>query len=184
MSRGRRVPTPDELRLWAEVARTVAPIGGHLPREPEPEPATKSPGKRAPAARPTTDARPAAPRPLPAPPLTSIDRRTVSRVARGSVEIEGRLDLHGMTQHAAHGLLVRFLRQAQADGARLVLVITGKGRPGGEPGSGEERGVLRRAVPGWLSAAELRPFVVGFGEAAQPHGGSGALYVRIRRVRG
>ena len=60
--------------------------------------------------------------------------------------------------------------------------ITGKGRPASE--DGEERGVLRRAVPTWLAAAETRPYVVGFGEAAPPHGGSGALYVRIRRARG
>jgi DNA-nicking Smr family endonuclease len=108
----------------------------------------------------------------------------VSRLARGGVAIDARIDLHGMTQQAAHGRLVRYLREAQARGHRIVLVITGKGRPLGDNGDGEVRGVLRRAVPMWLSAAEMRPFVVGFGEAAPPHGGSGALYVRIRRPKG
>jgi DNA-nicking Smr family endonuclease len=117
-------------------------------------------------------------------PLAAIDRRTVSRLTRGAVAIDGRIDLHGMTQQAAHGRLIRYLRDAQAKGDRMVLVITGKGRPMAAPGTGEERGVLRRAVPLWLSAAEMRPFVVGFGEAAPPHGGSGALYVRIRRAKG
>jgi DNA-nicking Smr family endonuclease len=183
MSRGRRTVTPDEIRLWAQVAKTVEPLGGQrLPElEPETEPTTKS---KAVAAPPTVSISTAVKaRPAKAPPLAAIDRRMFSRVSRGTLEIDERLDLHGMTQHAAHGLLSRFLRQAQADGARLVLVITGKGRPAAEPGLGEERGVLRRAVPTWLSAAEMRPFVVGFGESAQPHGGSGALYVRIRRVR-
>ncbi len=182
MGRSRRAPTPEELRLWAEVARTVAPIGGHLPPEvDEDEPA---PRKSKPAeADVAVIARPTERRPGPLP-LTTIDRRTFSRVSRGTVEIDDRLDLHGMTQQAAHGLLVRFLRQAQADGARLVLVITGKGRPSADDDFGERRGVLRQAVPGWLTAAELRPYVMGFGESAVPHGGSGALYVRIRRVRG
>ena len=80
---------------------------------------------------------------------------------------------------------MRFLKEAQADGVRLALVITGKGRLVlDEDGRADERGVLRRAVPQWLSGAEMRPYVVGFGEAAPPHGGSGALYVRIRRPRG
>jgi DNA-nicking Smr family endonuclease len=116
--------------------------------------------------------------------LAPLDRRTVSRVAHGALDIDARIDLHGMTQQTAHGRLARFLRQAQADGARLALVITGKGRPDAEPGSDGGRGVLRRAVPLWLTGAEMRPFVVGFGEASPTHGGAGALYVRIRRLRG
>jgi DNA-nicking Smr family endonuclease len=181
MSRGRRAPTPDELRLWADVARTVAPLGERAPLELPAEPAAAKP-----EAVPATPMRaPARPQPgvSDATRLTGIDRRTVSRLGRGSVTIDARLDLHGMTQAAAHGRLVRFLKQAQADGARLVLVITGKGKPADEPAYGGERGVLRRAVPLWLSAAEMRPFVVGFGEASTPHGGAGALYVRVRRAR-
>jgi DNA-nicking Smr family endonuclease len=180
----RRVPTPDELRLWAAVATSVAPLGGRPPID---APAAESPPARKSAAAPAPPAilsRRVATPPARNPPLAAIDRRTVSRISRGIAEIDARIDLHGMTQQAAHGRLVRFLREAQGDGARLVLVITGKGRPAAEPGFGEERGVLRRAAPLWLGAAELRPYVVGFGEAAPAHGGSGALYVRIRRARG
>ncbi len=65
-----------------------------------------------------------------------------------------------------------------------MLVITGKGAPGGERGpDGAERGVLRRMVPHWLAAADMRAVVVGFEEASRGHGGAGALYVRIRRRR-
>ena len=108
-----------------------------------------------------------------------------SSVQRGAIEIDARIDLHGMTQEAAHGRLLSFLRRAQADGARLVLVITGKGKQDGESDAGrrEERGVLRRAVPIWLSSAELRPLVIGFDEAGRGHGGTGALYVRVRRAK-
>jgi DNA-nicking Smr family endonuclease len=180
----RRVPSPEELRLWAEVARTVAPLGGRAPAAAVPDRAARA--DKPPPPRQTTTPHPSpAPIPLPQhPALAAMDRRTLSRLSRGSVAIDARLDLHGMTQHAAHGRLVRFLKEAQAEGARLVLVITGKGRPPAEAGAGEERGVLRRAVPMWLAAAEMRPFVVGFGEATPPHGGAGALYVRIRRAKG
>jgi len=64
-----------------------------------------------------------------------------------------------------------------------VLVITGKGKPLDAVTIGEERGVLRRAVPGWLSGNELRHLVAGFDEAGRRHGGGGALYVRIKRKR-
>jgi DNA-nicking Smr family endonuclease len=97
-------------------------------------------------------------------------------VARGKEAIGGRLDLHGYTQAQAHSALLHFLRNAHARDARLVLVITGKGRGG-------EMGVLRRQVPQWLGLAEFRAFVIGFEDAALAHGGEGALYVRVRRAR-
>jgi DNA-nicking Smr family endonuclease len=101
------------------------------------------------------------------------------RVARGKEAIDGRLDLHGLTQSEAHAALSRFLRTASSRGARLVLVITGKG----VRASDGERGVLKRHVPQWLGLPELRAFVIGFESAHIAHGGEGALYVRIRRAR-
>jgi DNA-nicking Smr family endonuclease len=112
-----------------------------------------------------------------------MDRRTRARIARGTIDIDARIDLHGISQEAAHRRLVRFLNDAQVEGARLVLVITGKGRPAASNWRSDERGVLRRSVPIWLSSPELRPLVVGFEEAGLGHGGAGALYVRIRRGR-
>jgi DNA-nicking Smr family endonuclease len=101
------------------------------------------------------------------------------RVARGKDEIDGRLDLHGLTQSEAHAALLRFLRTASSRGARLVLVITGKGARAAEG----ERGVLKRQVPHWLAQPEFRALVIGFEDAHIAHGGEGALYVRVRRLR-
>ncbi len=96
--------------------------------------------------------------------------------------IDRRLDLHGLTQRQAHDALRGFIRAAQAEGARIVLVVTGKGaREGGDPFA--ERGVLRRVVPQWLKSTEFRPLVVAFETATIGHGGEGALYVRLRRPR-
>jgi DNA-nicking Smr family endonuclease len=100
------------------------------------------------------------------------------RVARGREPIDARMDLHGLTQAEAHAALARFLRSASARGARLVLVITGKGERDGK------RGVLRRQVPHWLALPEFREWVIGFEDAHMAHGGEGALYVRLRRLCG
>jgi DNA-nicking Smr family endonuclease len=101
------------------------------------------------------------------------------RVARGRMPIDGIIDLHGMRQDEAHRALLNFIHRKHHDGAAVVIVVTGKGDPDPERG----RGVLRRMVPHWLADPGLRRCVLGYEEAAQQHGGGGALYVRIRRPR-
>jgi DNA-nicking Smr family endonuclease len=97
--------------------------------------------------------------------------------------IDGRLDLHGLTQAEAHDRLSGFVKAAQARGKRVLLVITGKGYKAPNSQHGGESGVLRRAVPRWLNAPDLRPLVLAI-HAAQPrHGGEGALYVLLKRNR-
>jgi DNA-nicking Smr family endonuclease len=98
-----------------------------------------------------------------------------ARVARGKEAIDGRLDLHGLTQSEAHALLLSFLHRAYADGRRYVLVITGKGESYGSDG------ILRRAVPAWFATPPFRALVSGQEGAGRRHGGGGALYVRLRR---
>jgi DNA-nicking Smr family endonuclease len=127
-------------------------------------------------------AKPAA-KPVRAAPIVGIDRRMRTRLSRGSLDVDARLDLHGLTQSLAHQRLRRFLEEAQANGSKLVLIITGKGKPADDVGLSEERGVLRRAVPGWLSGTEFRHLVASFDEAGRRHGGGGALYVRLRKKR-
>lgn len=104
-----------------------------------------------------------------------LDRATFSRIKKGRLPIEGRLDLHGMTAARAEQALARFLRSSQAAGKRAVLVITGRGR---DP-DGLGRGVLKRETPRWLD--RMPDLVASYGDADRRHGGEGALYVRIRR---
>ena len=113
-------------------------------------------------------------------PLAPLEKRLKRRLGAGKTQVDGVLDLHGMTQAQAHSALNDFLWRAADGGARLVLVITGKGASS-QDGGAPERGVLRRNAPHWLRAPELRAIVLSVEEAARPHGGSGAIYVRLRR---
>jgi DNA-nicking Smr family endonuclease len=108
-------------------------------------------------------------------PLRHFDQQTRDKLTKGRLSIDARVDLHGMTQAEAHGLLLSFLHRAHASGLRYVLVITGKGASFGSEGA------LKRAVPAWLSTPMFRPLVSGHDHAARQHGGAGALYVRLRR---
>lgn len=181
MSR-RRELSDEERDLWTGVARSVAPLrrsGKIAKREESGKPAVKK--TPAPAAGRPRALAPQAPAPAKAPALVPLGRRLKQRVARGRDPIDARIDLHGHTQKQAHAALSRFLQRAQADGARVVLVVTGKGTARGERDPGAERGVLKRQVPMWLSLPEFRSFIVGFEDAHVGHGGEGALYVRLRR---
>jgi DNA-nicking Smr family endonuclease len=119
--------------------------------------------------------------------IPEVDRRKARRIAAGVIEIEARLDLHGMTQSAAHGRLIGFLQSAVAQGLRTVLVITGKGggRKPSPPSTAwweaDDTGVLRRSVPRWLAEPPIRGLVIGCQPASSRHGGDGALYILLKR---
>ena len=87
-----------------------------------------------------------------------------------------------MTLAEAHPALIRFLFAQQADARRLVLVITGKGRPDGGDGPMPQRiGALRHQVPHWLAQPPLGQVVQQVLQAHPRHGGTGAFYVYLRR---
>jgi DNA-nicking Smr family endonuclease len=167
--------------LWEAVKKTVSPLrklraSAEVKAEAV-EKRHKPPAKRKAA---HVAPPPSAPRAPSLPPLAHLDRRTRTRIARGSQEIEAKLDLHGYKLADAKHRLADFLERAQAREKSLVLVITGKGTAAPK---GAERGALKREVPMWLSQPEFRSFVIGFEEAASRHGGAGALYVRVRKHR-
>lgn len=185
MSRRRSVTT-EERRLWRIAMRDAEPMPGRTVEEPEPPPLVAEPEPIAttaapPPVAPSRAGKPKTGRPE-MPPLTpgsvaNIDRRTADRFRRGELVIDGRIDLHGMTQAQAHGALGAFVHRAWAEGRRCVLVITGKGTYTGG------HGVLRQAVPRWLADAPLRPMVLAVQSAQLRDGGEGALYVLIKRRR-
>jgi len=172
--------TDEEIELWRAVAKSVAPRKGVI------LPASRK--RFAPAATPIGTEKPAAAPKARAPQslaLAPLEKQLRRRLARGGAGPDDAIDLHGMTEAEAHRALRGFLSYAQARGARLVLIITGKGEGKGRasPLWAEEPGVLRRLAPHWLRAPDLRAVVLGFEEAGRSHGGAGALYVRLRKPR-
>ncbi len=193
--------TDEDRELWSRVRRSVKPLKPEsaIPEltkttdlagmtSAEPERKAPRPGERKRnQAPPQPSAAPYIP-PVSAkksgpPALSGLEPRQKRKLARGRSEVDDRLDLHGLRQATAFHTLAGFLRRAQSRRLKTVLVITGKGSSGDNAPDGGEPGVLRRLVPQWLAREEFRDLVVGFEPASRRHGGSGALYVRIRRPK-
>ncbi len=170
---------PDQPLMHAQNFEVIQP--GLKPQQtstPKPQ-AKKSSGAKGKTEPDYSPPKPVAPAIPALSPLNRKERKKVVR--RGKGYIDARIDLHGMTQYQAHQRLTSFIYQSQAMGYSLVLVITGKGLNNTSSPYDDDRGVLRRMVPQWLSLPDMRSCVVGFDQAHVSHGGSGAIYVRIRK---
>lgn len=181
--------TPEERALWDHVAASVkprrrkvaaAPKPAARPAEPvaPPAPAAAKPAKRRAAVlKPLgkTEA-PAILRPATDPfDTTGLDGKRAGKLRKGELEIEARIDLHGLTLAPAHAALGDFILTSRARDLRVVLVITGKG-----DGKG---GALKRLVPLWLRETPLAGAIAALSPAHARHGGTGAIYVYLRRRR-
>lgn len=171
-----RAVSREEADLFRRAMKDARPLPEGDPAEPS---AAPSPSPRPPSG-------PASPRgtdqvgnfpELSAGATAGLDSRTMDRLKRGRIRPEAKLDLHGKTRDEAHRALSGFLARAQGDGRRCVIVVTGKGR------LGEGGGVIRNEVPHWLNLAPNRARILGFAQAQPRDGGTGALYVLLRRVR-
>lgn len=197
----RRRIRPEEMELWQQIANSADPLHKHPQpvQHADPKPKSRILGKKP------------APGPAPIPnfrmgdtaqthtethffPKTTsqrikaepvqMDTKSFTRLKRGKLAPEARIDLHGMTLDQAHPALSRFIMTSHARGLRLVLVITGKGaREDPYDPMPHRRGVLKRQVPMWLRQAPLTLAVLQVAEAHIKHGGGGAYYVYLRRMR-
>ena len=187
---------PHDFHLWTVVAATVDPLRrkgllklgtGPLPmpveEAPQPTAATPAPPKRQ-APRKAFLPPYQAPLPSAPTPVKAVEPSIHKKLSRGRIEIDGTIDLHGMTQNEARGALHRYLQARWSRGDRTVLVITGKGLKSDNDyvAAMSERGILRTMLPIWLSEPSLAPLVSGWSTAARGHGGEGAWYVRLRRA--
>ena len=166
----------DEIGLWRRAMRDVVPLRGRTGTLPELDrghparlvmdaggtPALQTKSPPLPNRQPPLDA------------FAGLDRASAERLKRGRYPVEARLDLHGMTQAEAHRALNGFIVRSRALGRRVVLVITGHGRLSG--------GVLKAAVPRWLDEPELRRHLLAITPARQRDGGTGALYLLLRKA--
>lgn len=183
---------PDESALWKRVAATVKPIarpgkaaGGQAPAKAPaaPEAPAKLPKGRVPPPRLPSPARPPVLRNSLA--RASLDSHWDRRLRKGLVRPDMSIDLHGHSLTSAHALLEDSLARAVARGARVLLVIAGRVRPGPHHppfhGDARPRGAIRAALPDWLAASAQAHAILATRPAAQVHGGGGAVYVVLRR---
>jgi len=155
----RKTDTPDDKELWRRVSRTVSPL---KKRSSKPEEKIIDHMWVAP------------PKPVAAKqsPPQSIATRQEKKTRRGKVEIDGKIDLHDMTQSEAFSALRRAVIRGYNNNKKCLLVVTGKGLRG--------QGVLRRSLPQWLDHPDLRHTISEFAPAHQRHGGTGAWYVFLK----
>ncbi len=174
-------PTQDDEALFRAAMDGVTPLPARAETEAAPSPTRKTARSVSQDSAPTRFVPPAATG-------TGLDRRTEDRLRQGKMEIEGRLDLHGLTLAQAEPAVGSFIRASQSSGKRCVLIITGKGdtqsaaRSEG-PWYEAPRGQIRQNLPLWLASPDLSPLVLSIAPARPQHGGSGAVYVLLRRTR-
>ena len=195
----RRKVRPEELELWGKVARSANRLdtqGKFSRKDDTPKPRRAPPAQTGPSALPDFQIGQkgsGAPQTWSPPDTTTsrldrdpvqMDSKAFTRMKRGKLKPDARLDLHGMTLDRAHPALTRFIFASQARGHRLVLVITGKGqREDPYDPAPRRRGVLKTQVPQWLRMPPLATAVLQISEAHIRHGGGGAYYVYLRRLR-
>jgi DNA-nicking Smr family endonuclease len=182
----------EEAALWARLAATVRPLtkepsrfgkvaargadGGVTRFDTPPPPLRGGPPPRSgevPAL--------ATPRPLD---RHGLDGGWERKVTQGAVRPDFTIDLHGHGLDAAHSRLDHGLALALVQGARVVLVITGRPRPVDAADRGSRRGAIRAKLIDWLAAGQHASSIAAVRPAHQKHGGAGAVYVVLKRPRG
>lgn len=188
--RGRKL-APEEAALWQRVIATVTPIRPVKALPPAQPPATRvvkeTPQQAAPQPKPVARAKPAVSRAQPVSVRKEASENTLDgswdrRLSRGLVSPESSIDLHGHNLASAYDRLDFGLAQAIARGDRVLLLITGK-PPRPESERPHARGAIRAAVGDWLASSRHADRIAAVRAAHPRHGGSGALYIVLRRTK-
>ncbi|MDR1425585.1 MAG: Smr/MutS family protein [Rickettsiales bacterium] len=107
-----------------------------------------------------------------------IDSGTDRKLRTGKIKIDMRIDFHGLTLDRALDSLILGLTNAHERGLRCVLLVTGKGK-----NTKADRISIKSKISEWLKIASLSSMIVKYVDAIPRHGGTGALYVFLRRGR-
>jgi len=110
--------------------------------------------------------------------VLGLDPRVLRRLRAGEFAHHAHLDLHGMTAEEAKQAVREFVLRSMVVGRRCVLIVHGRGR-----NSPDQRPVLKDRLKHWLTHGELGRRVLAFSSARPYDGGSGAMYVLLRRER-
>ena len=180
--------TAGEKALWQKVIETVEPLDkGSIQRIERLPVARKPRDLQGPITAESFGGKPGAAVPLrdqkPVPTRHGLDGGWDRRLAKGVVQPDVTVDLHGYTLTSAHGRLDSALELSIAAGHRAILLITGKARNDDERRREGGRGAIRAAIADWLAASRHAAHIAAVRRAHPRHGGAGALYIILRRRR-
>ena len=111
--------------------------------------------------------------------VNGLDSRLMQQLKDGLFPIQDHVDLHRLTQEAAETRVRDFLLNSQCRGLRCVLIVHGKGL-----NSENHIPVLKKRMPLWLSRGPVRKIILAFSTARPYDGGTGAIYVLLKRSKG
>ena len=103
---------------------------------------------------------------------SSISRKQLIKLRNGQISLQAQLDLHGLTEESAKDTLCEFIIKQYSLGNRSLLIIHGKGSKHGEAP------ILKNLINNWLRQI---PEILAFHSALGRDGGSGAVYVLLKR---
>lgn len=106
--------------------------------------------------------------------LESLSSSHQTRIQKGEVKIDAKIDLHGLDRFEAQERLQRFISHAKVHHNRYLLVIHGKG------GKHGDIPILKQHIFYFL---KLCPHILALQSAHPKHGGTGALYVILKKIK-
>ena len=108
--------------------------------------------------------------------ISGISRKIMRRLKRGQLPVQDHIDLHGLTKNDAENAVKDFLIKSHRRGLRCVLIVHGRGL-----NSPDSFPVLKERLPVWLNRGPARKIVLAFATARPYDGGTGAIYILLRK---
>ncbi len=164
--------------LWNQIASTVRPLAPS--RDPSREAPARNEEHESSSASRTPTSRPIV-KSVPKRDTASLDRNTATRLRKGKITPDYRLDLHGSTFEQARRRVDNCLSERIASGDRLLLFITGRGGRKLASETAPEPGAIRAALPDWVRSGRFSHRIVTVSQAHRSHGGEGAFYVYLKK---
>jgi DNA-nicking Smr family endonuclease len=108
--------------------------------------------------------------------VKGFNRKIMKKLKRGELPVQDYVDLHGLTKQGAEDEVKNFLLRSYKTGLRCVLIVHGRGL-----NSPDSFPVIKEGLSTWLSRGPVRKIVLGFATARPYDGGTGAIYVLLRK---
>ncbi|HSQ97191.1 MAG TPA: Smr/MutS family protein [Rickettsiales bacterium] len=103
-----------------------------------------------------------------------IDSNSDRKLIQGKYQIDYSVDLHGFTINEAYLRIKSLFEKARVNNYKCILIITGKGLHSKDK-------TIKSSVIEWFKEPYFSSKIIKYTDAHKMHGGSGALYVLLRK---